>query len=158
MSNDLRLELLRETHAATLFALLRDPELWRYCDGEPPASQAALAARFRHLETRRSPDGSQAWLNWVVMVADRATGFVQATVTGEIAQIAYVIGRKHQSRAIATRAVTEMLVILEQDYGVREFQATVDARNEPSLRLLTRLHFSLVDDSAPESLRYSKTL
>ncbi|MEA2421102.1 MAG: hypothetical protein QOF55_201, partial [Thermoleophilaceae bacterium] len=50
-----------------------------------------LRARFLGWERRRSPDGRQAWLNWTLRLrADgRAVGWVQATVTGDSAEIAY---------------------------------------------------------------------
>jgi RimJ/RimL family protein N-acetyltransferase len=89
------LQPLRETHAAALFRVLRDPELWRFMDDAPPTSEAALAERYRRLESRRSPDNLQYWLNWAIVVPTEVIGFVQATVTNEAADIAYVIGREY---------------------------------------------------------------
>src|SRR3954467_3028083 len=47
--------------------------------------------RFASWETRRAPHGGQAWLNWVVRARDdgRALGWVQATVEGAAASVAY---------------------------------------------------------------------
>lgn len=158
MPEEPRLELLCESHAGALYPLLLDADLWTYTDGEPPLSQTALAERYRALESRRSPDGSQQWLNWAVIVDAEPIGFVQATVTGQTTEIAYVIGRAHQGRGYATRAVRAMLEILKERYSVLEARATVDARNEPSLRLLARIGFEVTDTSDPSNVRLSRTL
>ena len=51
-----------------------------------------------------------------------------------------------------------MLDILRERYTVAEAHATVDARNEPSLRLLARTGFELADDSDSRNLRFSRML
>jgi len=151
------LEPLRAAHAIALYPLLADPDLWRFTDREPPASCEALAARYARLESRRSPDGRQAWLNWAV--ADAAggfVGFVQATVENACAEIAYVIGARFQGRGYATRAVRAMLVELKRHHAVSRFTASVDERNTASVRLLARLNFVLIDATATSSLRFER--
>lgn len=152
------LQPLCEAHAAALFPVLSDAELWLFMDGGPPTSEAALAERYRRLESRRSPDSSQHWLNWTIVVANEVVGFVQATVTNEAADIAYVIGREYQSRSHAADAVRAMLAFLEGKFGVRTEHATVDTRNEPSRRLLERLNFELVNGDDPQNLRFLRKL
>src|SRR5262245_56366218 len=67
-------------HADAMFAVLSDPAIYEH-ENAPPASADALRDRYRKLETRRSGDGRQEWLNWVVRLADgELTGYVQATV------------------------------------------------------------------------------
>ena len=152
------LQPLRETHAAALFRVLRDPELWRFMDGASPTSEAALAERYRRLESRRSPDNLQYWLNWAIVVPTEVIGFVQATVTNEAADIAYVIGCEYQSRGHATDAVRAMLAFVEEALGVTTEYATVDARNKPSRRLLERLSFALADGEDVQNLRFMRAL
>jgi ribosomal-protein-alanine N-acetyltransferase len=60
----LTLEPQCAAHAAAMFAVLSDPAIYEY-ENAPPASVDALRARYAFLEGRRSPDGSQQWLNWV---------------------------------------------------------------------------------------------
>ena len=60
----LTLEPQCAVHAAAMFAVLSDPAIYEY-ENAPPASVDALRARYAFLEGRRSPDGSQQWLNWV---------------------------------------------------------------------------------------------
>jgi ribosomal-protein-alanine N-acetyltransferase len=127
-------------------------------EGEPPSSLEALAVRYRRLESRRSPDGAERWLNWAVVAGREPIGFVQATVSGRAADVAYVIGRRYQGSGSGTRAVREMLVVLAEQHCVSEAHATVDARNEPSLRLLATIGFVLTHASDPCNLRFSKRL
>src|SRR5882672_11356745 len=77
----LLLEPLTAGHAEALFALLSDAALYTYLPGEPPVSVEALRERYRRLEARRSPDGSELWLNWVGRQHNGAyVGLVEATV------------------------------------------------------------------------------
>ncbi len=152
------LEPLREAHAVSLFPLLCDAELWAYTDDEPPESISALAERYRRLESRRSPDGLQRWLNWAIVTPEGVAGFVQATVADDVAEIAYVVGARFQSRGIARESVATMLEILRRDFGVATYRATVDARNIPSVRLLVRLRFSLVGTNDDRNMRYERAV
>jgi RimJ/RimL family protein N-acetyltransferase len=147
------LEPLCESHAAALFPVLADTDLWSLTDREPPSTLSELAARYRRLESRRSPDGSQTWLNWAIVIGASPIGFVQATVERGRAEIAYVVGRAYQGRGYASVAVSAMLATLRADHGVARIVATVDARNAASLRLLARLGFAIEDASDPKNLR-----
>jgi RimJ/RimL family protein N-acetyltransferase len=125
-----------------MFEVLLDPAIYRY-ENEPPASLEWLRSRFTRLETRRSPDGREQWLNWVVRLhGTRLVGYVQATLRpGGGAAIAYVLGSAWWGRGIAQEAVRAMLADLEGSYGVRDFHAILKRDNLPSRRLLERLGF-----------------
>ncbi len=78
---ELTLEPLHTSHAEAMFELLRDPAIYEYLDYSPPASVEYLRDVYARLEARRSPDGSEAWLNWVIHPRDHPlVGYVQATV------------------------------------------------------------------------------
>lgn len=113
----LALEPLQARHAPEMFLALVDPELYRFMSEGAPQSVELLAQRYASLESRASADGSQAWLNWIVRVAETgvAVGFVQAT--------AAMIGE------------------LRERHGVHRFRANVDPRNAPSVALLRTLGF-----------------
>jgi ribosomal-protein-alanine N-acetyltransferase len=130
-------------HAAELFAVLDDPELYVFIDAKGPASEAALAERLHRLEGRRSPDGTEQWLNWVVRTgAGEVVGYVQATVRpGNEAEIAYVVGRRFWRRGYAANACRLMLSELRDAYGVQRIVATLDPRNSASVMLLAKLGF-----------------
>src|ERR1700722_7143847 len=136
-----RLEPLMESHAYSLFPLLEDEALWEFIDEAPPESLLALRARYRGLESRRSPDGTQLWVNWAIALHDGTVmGFVQATVPADRASIAiaYVLGRPYWSQGFAYEAVSAMMASIEESLGFVEFMATVDCRNVASARLLGR--------------------
>jgi hypothetical protein len=79
-AGDLVLEPQVEAHAAEMFAVLSDPAIYEF-ENESPPSEARLAGRFRRLESRRSPDGRERWLNWVVRLpSGELAGYVQAMV------------------------------------------------------------------------------
>ncbi|MDQ2828084.1 MAG: GNAT family N-acetyltransferase [Chloroflexota bacterium] len=75
----LLLEPLAASHAATLYAALQSPELYTFIPQDPPPSPHGLEARYAALSTRRSSDGREAWLNWVMR--QRATGAFVAWAT-----------------------------------------------------------------------------
>jgi RimJ/RimL family protein N-acetyltransferase len=138
------LEPQTAAHAAVMHALLADPALYRH-ENEPPPSVAWLRERFERLESRRSPDGREEWLNWVMRLreTDALTGYVQATVHGDgSAAVAYVLGSAWWGRGLATEAVQAMIGELAAAHGVHTLRAVLKRSNEPSLRLLQRLGFA----------------
>jgi RimJ/RimL family protein N-acetyltransferase len=141
-TSDLMLEALTAGHAEAMFEVLRDPELYAYLDDGPPPSAEHLRSVYEELEARVSPDGSQLWLNWVIRPhGGPPAGFVQATVTGSEAWVAYVVARESWGRGYASQATRAVIDYLRAVCGVTRFLATADAGNERSARLLARLGF-----------------
>ena len=64
-----RLEPLRRAHAPAMFPLLQDPTIYTHLDHGPPPSLEHLEGVYTRLEARRSPDGREQWLNWIVFPA-----------------------------------------------------------------------------------------
>jgi RimJ/RimL family protein N-acetyltransferase len=149
----LTLEPQTAAHADAMFAVLSDPAIYEH-ENEPPASLEWLRDRFAKLETRRSADGKELWLNWVVRLPSaELAGFVQATVEGDRAAIAYVLASAHWGRGIARAAVEAMIAELAARHGVRTLTAELKRENLRSLRLLERLGFSLA--SPEEHVRHA---
>jgi RimJ/RimL family protein N-acetyltransferase len=140
----LTLEPQVSRHAAEMFDVLSDPAIYEY-ENEPPASLDALRTRFTKLESRRSGDGREQWLNWVIrMEGAGLIGYVQATVHADgTAGIAYEMASAHWGRGLGRRATEAMLGELVDHYGVTKFFGVAKQRNFRSLRLLARLGFSL---------------
>jgi RimJ/RimL family protein N-acetyltransferase len=129
-------------HAKHLFTPLRDERLYRYEAFEPPTSVAELEARYAMLETRRSPDGSEGWLNWVVRLRDGTfVGRVQATVRADHTLIGYDIFVPYWRNGYGKEACGAMLDYLERDCAIGMFRAYVDIDNVASIALLTSLGF-----------------
>jgi len=141
-TNRLRLEPQTVEHADEMFRVLSDQAIYTY-ENEPPSSLDWLRERFARLETRRSSDGTQQWLNWAIRLPTGLIGYVQATVMPEgRAAIAYVLSSAHWGRGLASEAVGAMISELVDHYQVQHLSAVLKSRNARSLRLLERLGFT----------------
>lgn len=135
-------------HADAMFLVLSDLRIYEH-ENAPPPTVEWLRDRFARLESRASPDGREAWLNWVIRLpSGELAGYVQATVAGRQASIAYVLGSRWWGRGIATEAVRTMMTELRATDGVETFVAVFKRGNLRSRRLLARLGF--VDGAACE--------
>ena len=142
----LTLEPQAAQHAEAMFAVLGDPAIYEF-ENEPPQSVDALRARYAYLESRRSPDGTQQWLNWVVRLAAPPPGvligYVQATLYADArAAVAYEFASAWWRRGLASEAVRAMNAELAAHHGVQRLTAVLKANNQRSLRLLERLGFA----------------
>jgi len=137
------LEPQAAAHAEEMFEVLSEPAIYEY-ENEPPRSPAWLRERFTKLETRRSADGTEHWLNWVIRIpTSELIGYVQATVYPDgRAAIAYELASRFWGRGLAQAAVRAMIPALKEDYGARWLFAVFKRRNHRSQRLLERLGFS----------------
>jgi RimJ/RimL family protein N-acetyltransferase len=152
-SERLVLEPQRAVHAAAMFEVLSDPAIYEH-ENEPPRSLAWLRERYARLESRRSSDGGEAWLNWVVRLRggaaapDGCIGYVQASVHDDgSAAVAYEFGSRWWGRGYASEAVAAMIDELGAAWGVRRLHAVLKRSNARSARLLERLGFG---PAAPE--------
>ena len=136
------LEPLTVAHAREMFGVLSDPAIYEF-ENEPPPSESWLEERYARLERRASPDGREAWLNWVVRLpGGEAAGYVQATVRGSgDALVAYELASWHWRKGIGSSAVSAVLDELRSNYGVRTFVAVLKAANHRSRGLLQKLGF-----------------
>jgi RimJ/RimL family protein N-acetyltransferase len=140
----LQLEPLVTAHAPALYPLLQDSALYTFIPQEPPDSVEALTARYRMQSTRRSPDGTEIWLNWALRLraSDDCVGTLQATVQADsTAFLAYMIFPTFQHRGYAKEGCLCMLEHLRDDYKVRRVVAEIDTRNAVSIGLVESLGF-----------------
>jgi RimJ/RimL family protein N-acetyltransferase len=130
-------------HAEAMFALLSDPAIYAY-ENAPPPSLDWLRERFARLETRRSADGTEQWLNWVVRLpTSELAGYVQATIHPDgRAAVAYELSSAYWGRGLGRKAVEAMIAELAGHYRVRTLTAVLKCENRRSLRLLERLGFA----------------
>jgi len=142
-TGSLTLEPQTAAHAEQMFAVLSDPAIYEY-ENEPPRSLEWLRARFTKLQSRRSGNGEEQWLNWVIRLAtSELIGYVQATVhpSGRAA-IAYELSSTYWGRGLARQAVQAMISELVEHYRVRSLSSVLKRENLRSMRLLERLGFS----------------
>jgi RimJ/RimL family protein N-acetyltransferase len=113
---------LEVRYAEEMAGVLAAPELYAFTGGEPPTIEA-LAARYER--QIKGPDRpGEYWLNWVLQQSDTLVGFVQATVTDDEAEIAWVIGTAWQGHGYAKEAAVGLVTWLEA-HGVRRIVAHV---------------------------------
>jgi ribosomal-protein-alanine N-acetyltransferase len=140
----LRLEPLTPHHARQLFPVLADAHIYTYIPEDPVPDPDALARRYQQLATRRSPSGTELWLNWAVHRTQEHDyiGTLQATVTADQhATIAYLLNPAFWGYGYAQEACRRLLTLLFGGYHIQEVQADVDTRNHASWTLLERLGF-----------------
>lgn len=143
----LDLEPITRAHAAEMYAVLAEPALYVYTGGQPPSSIDAVARWFEGWERRRSPDGAELWLNWVVRerASGQAAGYVQATLADQRADLAWVLGTPWQGRGYATEAARAVQCWL-QELGVARFRACVRPDHPASQRVAAGLGMARTAD------------
>ncbi|MCA9786821.1 MAG: GNAT family N-acetyltransferase [Candidatus Cloacimonetes bacterium] len=127
---------LRSAHARILYPLLADVRLHEFTGGDPPESEAALTELLRFREQRRSPDGQEIWLNWLIehKTGGQPLGYSQSTVCQDHAHVAWVIGTEWQGQGFAGEAARALVAwLLEQ--GVPEVRACVHPAHVASQRV-----------------------
>lgn len=139
----LQLEPLDVQHAGPLYLGLSDLRIYDWIEEEPPASVVALRQRYEKLATRKSPSGDEIWLNWALRLRNQEQylGYVQATLRGKTASIAYVLFPQFWDQGYGSEAVAVMLRELKRTYQISIVRGVIDVRNHRSIRLLTRLGF-----------------
>jgi RimJ/RimL family protein N-acetyltransferase len=135
---------LAAEHADDLAGLLEDAfvrDALRVGDVE------GLRRRFAAWESRRSPDGEERWLNWVVRErADgRALGWVQATVRGATASVAYALLAAERGRGAASDAVRAMIQWLRTELGVTDLTASIAPANLASAHVARAVGLEATD-------------
>lgn len=129
---------LRETDADEMAAVLADHSLYEFTGGTPP-TVSELANRYRQ-QIAGSGTPGEHWYNWIIRQGgdNRAVGFVQATVVGSLADLAWVIGVRDQGLGFATEAATAVRDRLG-DNAVRRIEAHIHPRHEASQAVAQRL-------------------
>lgn len=110
---------LRVEYAVAMAHVLADPELYRFTGGEPPTAKA-LDERYRRQVAGPGRPG-ESWLNWVISATqyDELVGYVQATVIGDEAEIAWVLGTAWQGQGYAKEAAVGLVGWLEAHGAAR---------------------------------------
>ncbi len=159
VAGSLELQPLTVAHAERMFEVLSDPALYEFLDSGPPPSVEHLRRVYRKLEARTSPNGTEAWLNWVIVdQPGQPLGYVQATITEPgRAWIAFVIGRASWGRGVARASTSAMLRELTATYGIQHFLACVEQANRRSIALLESLSFRPVPHDETVSCQLTET-
>ena len=153
-----RLDLLplRVEHAGEMAEVLADPALHTFIGGEP-ASPEVLRARYERM-VRGPGDPGVSWLNWVIRLRDdnRLTGYVQATVEGGEAEIAWVVGTPWQGRGIATEAAGGLVAWLDA-HAVPSIIAHIHPDHDASARVATAVGMAAAGEWHDGEVRWRRT-
>jgi RimJ/RimL family protein N-acetyltransferase len=149
----LTLEPLRIDHAEEMAPLLAERVLYTYTGGVPPTLEE-LRARYERQATGRSPDGAEAWLNWIVRRRDdgQAVGFVQAAIAADppvpapvTAVLAWVLGVRFQGHGYAREAAEALAAWLAR-VGVQRLVAYIDAEHAASIAVARALGLGATEE------------
>ncbi len=148
----LLIEPIQPWHAHLLYENLTDERLYQFIPIDPPDSVDALETRYRKLSSRRSPDGSEVWLNFAMRLrqdgARKNAGYVgtlEATVyQNRSAYLAYTVFVPLWRRGYAREGCGRLLRHLAEDYGTQVVTAEMDTRNAASVSLAESLGFERV--------------
>ena len=129
ISDRLVLTPLDVADAAEMVAVLSDRDLYAFMGGEPPTMDQ-LQERYRR-QSASSPREAETWHNWVIRLDGTAIGFVQATVLGGVADLAWVVGTRWQGLGYGTEASKAMRDWLA-GRGVARFSAHIHPNHAAS--------------------------
>lgn len=138
--------------AAEMVAVLASPELYEFTGGEAPSFDS-LRERYRH-QVAGSGDPAEEWRNWIVRSVEsgQAIGFIQADITAEGAELAWVIGVAEQGRGFASEAAAAVQEQLRSE-GFARFRAFIHPEHVASqavARNLGLVRTGVVDDDGEE--------
>ncbi len=140
------LEPVKASHAAAMFAGLRDERAYKYLSEDPPVNVRALTARYALLAGQVSPTG-EVWLNWMLRRrgAEYYVGYVQATVyrKRQLAMVAYHIFPAFWGQHLAREAVKGVVDKIGPEYDLKEIRAQIDPRNLASVKVVESLGFTV---------------
>jgi RimJ/RimL family protein N-acetyltransferase len=133
----LMLTPLKVDDAEEMAVVLESPDLYRFTGGEPLSVDEL---RLQYGYQVDGPDGDEVWHNWIMRLADSAMaiGFVQATVEGLAADVAWVVTPGWQGRGMATEAAEAMCGWLTST-GVVTLTAHVHPEHAASLAVASRI-------------------
>ncbi|MCM3556821.1 GNAT family N-acetyltransferase [Janibacter melonis] len=155
MDQDVTIRPLRVEDAAAMVSVLSSAELYTHIGGTPPTEEQ-LSKLYAHQTVGHSPDGSQEWMNWIVLTQEgEPVGYVQASraVGSATAEIAWVIGAPWQGRGYASAAVALMLEELASR-GIEEVVADIHPANKPSEGVARRIGMEATDQVVDGETRW----
>ena len=131
--------------APAMVDVLGDPALYAFTGGEPPTAEA-LTARYAS-QVAGSNGSDETWHNWIVRLQPDGVpvGYVQATVVGPTAEIAWVIGTHWQRQGLAREAVRAMAGWLRAQ-GTQRLIAHIHPEHVASERVAAAAGLAVTDE------------
>ena len=144
-TNRLVLSPLRTADAAEMVEVLADGNLYTFTGGDPP-NLPDLRSQYES-QVAGPSSGEAVWHNWIIRPDDTgaAVGLVQATVTGDFADVAWVVGVVWQGRGYASEAASAMCEWLAAQ-GVEKVTAHIHPGHVASQRVAASLGLQATDE------------
>lgn len=147
-----RLDLIPITlaHAEPLYQLFGDPLLHTYATYKIQPYPEHVE-RIKRWEKRTSPEGDEIWLNWIAQTktTNEVIGHFQVGIDqNKEATLGYLVARKYHGNGFATEALRAVLKLLSAKFSVQSTKASIDPRNERSIKLVERLGMKRLEASA----------
>ncbi|MFJ6832027.1 GNAT family N-acetyltransferase [Streptomyces sp. NPDC091209] len=149
---------LRVEHAEEMAEVLSDPALHAFIGGAPHTPRA-LRARYERL-VAGSPDPAVIWCNWVLRerTDGRLVGTVQTTVSGEVAEVAWVVGTPWQGRGYAVEAARSLVRHVVRAFPVRTVVAHVHPAHHASATVAAAAGLTATDTVLDGEVRWELTV
>jgi RimJ/RimL family protein N-acetyltransferase len=125
--------------------VLANQDLYGFTGGEPP-TLANLQSQYT-AQVAGPSSGEEVWHNWIIRPkgTGKAVGFVQATVTGDASDVAWVVGVEWQGRGFASEAAAAMCEWLAGQ-GVEKFTAHIHPGHVASQRVAASIGLQATDE------------
>jgi ribosomal-protein-alanine N-acetyltransferase len=140
----LAIEPLNKSHAHELFALMQNSKIYEWISTMAPENAGKLAEVWAERETRLSPNGNEAWLNWAVKrTCDGAyVGKLDVSVDSEnvATNVGYFFFPDYWGKGYASEAILALTKHLAAQ-GIVKMVATVTLGNVASYRVLEKAGF-----------------
>lgn len=143
-------------HAEEMAAVLFDPALHTYTGGAPEDA-GALRARYQR-QSAGSPDPAELWWNWVLRLRTEGylTGYVQATVRGARAEVAWVVGTRWQGNGYAKEAAAGLVRHLLDQGAVHAVVAHIHPDHAASAAVAAAAGLLPTDERADGEVRWRR--
>ena len=143
-SQRLQYEKITPAHAAELQEALCDHRVYEFITdlGTPTADE--LLQVFTRKALGSPPTRSdETWIDYAVRSKESGMtiGRIEATILQGQAEVAYLLGPRYWGYGFGFEAIRWLHQVLESEFRVFEFWATVSPNNDRSLRLLARLGY-----------------
>ncbi|MDO5676439.1 MAG: GNAT family N-acetyltransferase [Propionibacteriaceae bacterium] len=158
MPNHLSLRPLTIDDAPAMARVLSHPSLYEFTGGEPPTLEQ-LQNQYSFQVLGGPSDGSEQWLNHLVILDGDPIGYVQATIpaSGEATEVAWVIGQPWQAQGHASSA---MLLFIDdlRARGVTALVAHIHPHHAASQRIAQKLGLQPTDQLVDGEVRWEGTV
>lgn len=139
---ELRLRLPRPSDAEAVLEYGSDPEVARFADWPVRTSIDGLAESLR---SRAAGWDAGEDFYWIITRADddRAIGGISCQVSGDSAEIGFLLARQHWGKGWATEATKAVTGWARSSLALTRLHATCDTENLASARVLEKAGFTL---------------